>query len=88
MISLGVQPMTSNTTPILLDPQTFPLHGARLIEASAGTGKTYTIANIFALLLGHGSEASRHQHSLTVDQILVVTFTEAATARTTRPYPQ
>lgn len=81
MISLGVQPMTSNTTPILLDPQTFPLHGARLIEASAGTGKTYTIANLYLrLLLGHGSEASRHQHSLTVDQILVVTFTEAATA--------
>ena len=27
-----------------LDPLTFPLHGVRLIEASAGTGKTYTIA--------------------------------------------
>lgn len=24
----------------LLDPIDFPLHGARLIEASAGTGKT------------------------------------------------
>jgi len=28
----------------LLSALTFPLHGTRLIEASAGTGKTYTIA--------------------------------------------
>ena len=73
--------MTNKTAPILLNPHTFPLHGPRLIEASAGTGKTYTIASLYLrLLLGHGSETSRHQHSLTVDQILVVTFTEAATA--------
>ena len=33
----------------------FPLHGERLIEASAGTGKTYTIAGLYLrLLLGHG----------------------------------
>jgi exodeoxyribonuclease V beta subunit len=60
---------------------TFPLHGARLIEASAGTGKTFTIAGLYLrLLLGHGDEQSRHARPLTVDQILVVTFTEAATA--------
>ncbi|MFT6986368.1 MAG: exodeoxyribonuclease V beta subunit [Psychromonas sp.] len=67
-----------------LDPLTFPLYGQRLIEASAGTGKTYTIASLFIrLLLGHGdSEAANnaHQKPLTVEQILVVTFTEAATA--------
>ena len=63
-----------------LDPLTFPLYGSRLIEASAGTGKTYTIASLFIrLLLGHGEE-NAHQKPLTVDQILVVTFTEAATA--------
>ncbi|MCW8994963.1 MAG: UvrD-helicase domain-containing protein, partial [Psychromonas sp.] len=63
-----------------LEPLTFPLYGARLIEASAGTGKTYTIASLFIrLLLGHG-EANAHQQPLTVEQILVVTFTEAATA--------
>ena len=28
----------------LLNPLAFPLHGSRLIEASAGTGKTWTIA--------------------------------------------
>ncbi|WP_375753015.1 exodeoxyribonuclease V subunit beta [Vibrio sp. HN007] len=64
-----------------LDTMTFPLHGARLIEASAGTGKTFTIAGLYLrLLLGHGSTETRHREPLTVDQILVVTFTEAATA--------
>jgi exodeoxyribonuclease V beta subunit len=76
-------------TPQALNTMTFPLHGARLIEASAGTGKTFTIAGLYLrLLLGHGTsevgvngeEPSRHQQPLTVDQILVVTFTEAATA--------
>lgn len=64
-----------------LNSMTFPLHGARLIEASAGTGKTFTIAALYLrLLLGHGKEEAAHQTPLTVDQILVVTFTEAATA--------
>ncbi len=67
--------------PQTLNPMTFPLHGARLIEASAGTGKTFTISGLYLrLLLGHGDEQSRHAGPLTVDQILVVTFTEAATA--------
>lgn len=43
-----------------------------LLEASAGTGKTYSIENIYVRLLVEG-------HA-TVDQILVVTFTRAATA--------
>ena len=49
----------------------FPLKGTRLIEASAGTGKTYTIAGLYLRLL--------IEENLTVTQILVVTFTEAAT---------
>lgn len=66
--------------PQSLNALTFPLYGMRLIEASAGTGKTYTIASLFIrLLLGHGDENS-HQTPLSVDKILVVTFTEAATA--------
>ncbi|GAA5646319.1 exodeoxyribonuclease V subunit beta [Vibrio proteolyticus] len=73
--------MTISSIPQSLSPMTFPLHGARLIEASAGTGKTFTIAGLYLrLLLGHGDEHSRHAVPLTVDQILVVTFTEAATA--------
>lgn len=63
-----------------LEPITFPLHGQRLIEASAGTGKTFTIAGLYLrLLLGHGDTTTAHQTPLTVDKILVVTFTEAAT---------
>ncbi len=57
-------------------PLDFPLSGRRLIEASAGTGKTYNIANLFVrLILGDGIE-----QPLEVDQILVVTFTRAATS--------
>ncbi len=59
-----------------LNFMTLPLHGTSLIEASAGTGKTYTIAALYLrLVLGHGLAAP-----LRPDQILVVTFTEAATA--------
>lgn len=58
-----------------LDIIQFPLQGQSLIEASAGTGKTYTIVRLYLrLLLGHGCAP------LTVDKILVVTFTNAATA--------
>ncbi|QEP41773.1 exodeoxyribonuclease V subunit beta [Ectothiorhodospiraceae bacterium BW-2] len=63
-----------------LCPITFPLHGKRLIEASAGTGKTYTLAALFVrLILGHGG-ANGQPQALTPPQILVVTFTNAATA--------
>ncbi|UTW13823.1 exodeoxyribonuclease V subunit beta [Marinobacterium rhizophilum] len=64
----------------ILNPLSFPLHAMRLIEASAGTGKTYTIAALYLrLLLGHGAEGAAHARALDVDEILVVTFTEAAT---------
>ena len=40
-----------------LQPLQFPLWGSRLIEASAGTGKTWTIAALYLrLVLGHGAE--------------------------------
>ncbi len=73
--------MAQMSVPTPLQTMTFPLHGARLIEASAGTGKTFTIAGLYLrLLLGHGTTDTKHRVPLTVDQILVVTFTEAATA--------
>jgi len=56
---------------IPLDPLQIPLRGLALIEASAGTGKTYTIATLYLRLL--------LERGLEVDRILVVTFTEAAT---------
>jgi len=48
------------------------LSGINLIEASAGTGKTYAITGLFLRLI--------LEKGLPVDQILVVTFTKAATA--------
>ncbi|MDT1894029.1 AAA family ATPase, partial [Acinetobacter baumannii] len=52
----------------------------RLIEASAGTGKTYTIAaRYLRLVLGHGDAQSRRQGPLQPTEILVMTFTKAAT---------
>jgi len=54
-----------------LEPLSAPLQGINLIEASAGTGKTYTITTLFIRLI-----LEKH---LAVDNILVVTFTDAAT---------
>jgi exodeoxyribonuclease V beta subunit len=64
-----------------LDPLRFPLFGTRLIEASAGTGKTYAIAALYVrLVLGHGGpQGFPYQRPLLPPEILVVTFTEAAT---------
>ncbi|MCO7597123.1 MULTISPECIES: exodeoxyribonuclease V subunit beta [Pseudomonas] len=57
----------------------FPLHGSQLIEASAGTGKTFTISALYLrLILGHGGEQG-FARELLPPQILVVTFTDAAT---------
>jgi exodeoxyribonuclease V beta subunit len=47
--------------------------GTMLIEASAGTGKTFTISGLVLRLLLERPE-------LTIDRILVTTFTELATA--------
>ncbi|WP_435105278.1 exodeoxyribonuclease V subunit beta [Arhodomonas sp. AD133] len=64
----------------LLEPLAFPLHGRRLIEASAGTGKTFTLAALYLrLILGHGDEATAYGRPLLPPEILVVTFTKAAT---------
>ena len=56
------------------DSATLPMTQSQLIEASAGTGKTYTITNLcLRLLLGRG------QAPLAINQILILTFTIAAT---------
>ena len=62
-----------------LNPIEFPLWGSRLIEASAGTGKTWTIAALYLrLVLGHG-EGDAFARPLRPAEILVMTFTRAAT---------
>jgi len=64
----------SDLNPTVVQPlqvERMPLHGINLIEASAGTGKTYTITGLYLRLL---LEA---KHS--IEEILVMTYTEAAT---------
>lgn len=68
-----------------LKVNTFDLNSTSLIEASAGTGKTYTISNlVIRLLLG---QLNKEQNSslyinqgnpLSIENILIVTFTNAA----------
>ncbi|CAH2776566.1 MAG: Exodeoxyribonuclease V beta chain (EC [uncultured Paraburkholderia sp.] len=55
-----------------LDVFACPLDGVNQIEASAGTGKTWNICALYVRLL--------LEKNLNADQILVVTFTKAATA--------
>ncbi len=52
------------------DPFSIDFSGLHLIEASAGTGKTYKIASLYIRAI--------IQENKTIDQILVVTFTDAA----------
>jgi exodeoxyribonuclease V beta subunit len=55
-----------------VEATTAPLTGTHLVEASAGTGKTYTIATLYLRMVAElGSPAA---------SILVVTYTRAATA--------
>jgi exodeoxyribonuclease V beta subunit len=70
---------TVPNAPQSLDVLRFPLAGRSLIEASAGTGKTFTIAMLYVrLVLGHDSAGGDAQ-AYTPPEILVVTFTDAAT---------
>ena len=63
----------------VLNARDFPLWGSRLIEASAGTGKTWTIAALYLrLVLGHGAD-NAYARALLPHEILVMTFTRAAT---------
>ena len=52
-------------------PLTAPLDGRLLVEASAGTGKTYTLTTLAARLVVEAG------HS--IESLLIVTFTVAAT---------
>jgi exodeoxyribonuclease V beta subunit len=57
------------------EPNGFPLEpGVQLLEASAGTGKTFALAHLVLRLV------SRPHDPLPLERLLVVTFTEAAAA--------
>jgi len=55
-----------------MSPLDLPLSGVRLVEASAGTGKTFTIATLYLRLI--------LERGLMPERIVVATFTRAATA--------
>lgn len=54
------------------DALSLPLDGIRAVEASAGTGKTFTIATLYLRLI--------LERGLKVDEVVVATFTRAAAA--------
>ncbi|MDE2054209.1 MAG: UvrD-helicase domain-containing protein, partial [Xanthomonadaceae bacterium] len=56
----------------LHDPLQLPLDGIRVVEANAGTGKTFTIAALYLRLI--------LEQGLKPEEIVVATFTRAATA--------
>ncbi len=58
------------SAPTAFDPVTMPLDGIRLIEASAGTGKTHSLAGLYLRLIG--------EKGVDVREVLVMTFTRAA----------
>jgi len=62
----------SNTTRTPLDIFKTPIEGCNLIEASAGTGKTWSITGLYLRMIV--------ENELLPENILVVTFTIAATA--------
>ena len=72
MSSASVVARSIVSPPAELDVFTCPLDGINQIEASAGTGKTWNICALYVRLL--------LERDLNADQILVVTFTKAATA--------
>ncbi len=64
--------MPANAPIPAFDPLSIAISGTNLIEASAGTGKTYGIAALFTRLVV--------LEQMPVESILTVTFTKAATA--------
>ena len=57
---------------VFLPEETALNYGETLIEANAGTGKTYTLCKIVERLVT--------EHAIPIERILAVTFTNAAAA--------
>ncbi|MFH7319459.1 exodeoxyribonuclease V subunit beta [Desulfurivibrio sp. D14AmB] len=65
-------PSSSPTGSLPFAPETLPEAPIQLIEASAGTGKTHSISSLYLRFI--------LERELPVERILVLSFTEAATA--------
>src|SRR6187431_1718990 len=64
--------MTDTIKYMPFDAATVQLQGSNLIEASAGTGKTYSVAILVLRLI--------LEKNISIREILMVTFTKAAVA--------
>ncbi|MGD1989523.1 MAG: UvrD-helicase domain-containing protein, partial [Pseudomonadales bacterium] len=65
----------------LFDAHRMPLAGRKLLEASAGTGKTFALGSlVLRAVLGQQAPYALDALALRIDEILMVTFTRAATA--------
>ncbi|MCU4186036.1 UvrD-helicase domain-containing protein [Acidiferrimicrobium sp. IK] len=70
MTGIAPSAVRAGDAAVPFDPAAPLPRGVTLLEASAGTGKTYTIANLAVRYLAEGTP---------IDQLLVVTFTRSAT---------
>lgn len=64
--------------PEILNLSEFDLDKSSMIEASAGTGKTFTISNLVVRLLLEGIKRGNTKEPLDIENLLIVTFTNAA----------
>ncbi|MFY0252884.1 exodeoxyribonuclease V subunit beta [Chitinophaga sp. 30R24] len=72
LLRKGKRKMIDTDKYITFEADTVPLEGSNLIDASAGTGKTYSIAILVLRLI--------LEQKLSIKEILMVTFTNAAVA--------
>jgi len=63
---------TTETRPVFQMSDPLPIGMTTMLEASAGTGKTYTLAALAVRFIA--------EHDISISEILLVTFTKAATA--------
>ena len=80
MMASEIKKKKNLNKPDPLEIKTFDLNSSSMIEASAGTGKTFTISNLVVRLLLEGLKKGKGENAtpLDIEDILVVTFTNAA----------
>lgn len=78
MSNTNVNKQDNGFKPKQLNLASFDLDKSSMIEASAGTGKTFTISNLVVRLLIEGLKNGNHTEPLDIENILIVTFTNAA----------
>lgn len=78
MSNTNVNKQDNGFKPKQLSLASFDLDKSSMIEASAGTGKTFTISNLVVRLLIEGLKNGNHTEPLDIENILIVTFTNAA----------